>query len=506
MSFFIFGVMNVILRKLPLLFIVLLPCLSRAEKVFDFNATCQQAYREITSLKLVAGQQLINQAKQQNPDNLIPEFLEGYIDFYELFFNEDPQAYKSRKENFDKRLDDLDEGPESSPFYYYCRSTVYLQKACVQIKFGERFSAGWNFKKAFGLIKDNRKKFPNFVLNNMIYGPAIVAAGVIPDGYKTLASIFGVKGSVKDGIAIMQNFINSNDPWAKLFLNEASFYYCYLVFYIENKPDEAFQFITQRKLDLVNNHLLAYMAANLAINNKQNEFAKNIILNKNPSQEYMKTPIWDFEMGYIKLHHLETAEAAKFFTSYLDNFKGKFYIKDACQKLSWCYYLQGNNPAAENTRLKLLKIGNTDTDADKQANRDAKSGVFPNLLLLKARVLSDGGYNNEALAVLAGKSSNDFLRVEDRLEFVYRLGRIYDDMEKYDEAIKAYNITINLGEHRQEYYAARSAWQLGLIYEKLGKKDVAIQYYQKCLDMEDHEYKDSIDQKAKAGIARCKGQ
>src|SRR5205085_1084139 len=136
------------------------------------------------------------------------------------------------------------------------------------------------------------------------------------------------------------------------------------------------------------------------------------------------------------------------------------------EKLSWCYYLQGNNSAAESTRQRLLKIGNTDTDADKQANRDAKSGVFPNVLLLKARVLSDGGYNNEALMVLAGKNSNDFPKIEDRLEFVYRLARIYDDLNKYDDAIKAYNFTINLGEHRQEYYAARSALQLGLIYEK----------------------------------------
>jgi tetratricopeptide (TPR) repeat protein len=375
----------------------------------------------------------------------------------------------------------------------------------VQIKFGGTFNAGWNFKKAFGLIKDNRKSFPSFMPNNMIYGPAVVAAGIIPDGYKMLASIFGVKGSVKEGVNIMQSFINSTDPWARLYFEEACFYYCYIVFYIQNKPDEAFQFISQHKLDLVNNHLLAYMAANLALNDKQNELAKNIIQNRNLSPEYMKTAIWDFEMGYIKMRHLETADAIKYFTSYLANFKGKFYVKDATEKLSWCYYLTGNKQVAESTMQRVIEVGNTETDADKQANRDAKSGVFPNLMLLKARVLNDGGYNNEALGVLTGKSSNDFETTEEKLEFVYRLGRIFDDLNKYDDAIKAYNITINLGRDRQEYYAARSALQIGLIYEKLGKKDLALSYFQKCLDMEDHQYKDSIDQKAKAGIARCKG-
>jgi tetratricopeptide (TPR) repeat protein len=167
--------------------------------------------------------------------------------------------------------------------------------------------------------------------------------------------------------------------------------------------------------------------------------------------------------------------------------------------------LQGNNTAAEKARQRLLNSGNAETDADKQASTDAKSGIIPNMLLLKARVLNDGGYNNEALNALAGKNAADFTRIEERLEFVYRLARIYDDLGKYDEAIKAYNYTISIGITRTEYYAARAALQAGIICENQGKTALAIEYYQKCLGMDDHEYKNSIDQKAKSGLARCKG-
>ena len=153
-----------------------------------------------------------------------------------------------------------------------------------------------------------------------------------------------------------------------------------------------------------------------------------------------------------------------------------------------------------------MQKGNLITDADKQAYKFAKTLVWPNLLLLKARLLSDGGYNKEALTLFVGKSLNDFGTAGDKLEFAYRVGRIYDDLKRNDEAISMYLIAIKLGESRTEYYAARAALQIGLIYEMQGKKDQAILYYQKCLNIKNHDYKDSLDQKAKAGVARCKGE
>ena len=479
---------------------------ANAQKAFDFNANCQQAYKEITSLRLDAGLALLSQERQQNPDNLIPDLLEEYVDFFTLFFNEDPAQFDALVPKFSERLDRLEEGPENSPFYLYSRAILYMQKASVEIKFSKTWSAGWDFKKAFGLIKENRKKFPSFTPNNMVYAPMLVVAGTIPDGYKWLASLFGIKGSIQDGMKIMVNFVNSDDPMAKLFFNEASFYYCYILFYIENEQDKVFDYINDRNLDLKNNQLLTYMAANLAINAKKTDYAESVIKGRNQSSQYLKTPVWDFEMGYIKLHQLQLNEAATYFQRFLDQFKGKFYVKDCYEKLAWCYYLLGNTSAANNARQLVLSNGNTMTDADKQANKDAKSGIWPNTILLKARILSDGGYHTEALKLLAGKSARDFSRPEDKLEFAYRVGRIYDDLGRDNEAVQMYLLAINLGQGRTEYFAARAALQIGYIYEEAGQTSKAIEYFKKCIGMKDHEYKDSLDQKAKAGIARCLGQ
>lgn len=494
------------MKKGLLLCLLFISLFAHAEKVYDFNATCQQAYRDITSLKLTSGQQLVNQAKQQNKDNLVPDLLQGYIDFFILFFNENPDQYRARKPQMETRISSFEEGNTASPYYNYCIAVAYLQKAMVAIKFNERFTAFNAYRKAFSYIKDNRKAFPNFLPNTMIYAPMQVIVGVIPDGYKGIAGLFGLKGSVKEGMKQMQGFVNSNDATARFFFNEAAFYYCYLLFYIQNEPQQAFQFIKQSKLDVINNHLFAYMTANLALNNKQTDYAENVISNRSGAAGYLETPVWDYEMAFVKIRQLKLPEAIFYLERFLHRFKGDFYVKDAYQKLSWCYYLQGNMAAAENTRKLLLKRGNTLSDADKQANREAKTGEYPNVVLLKARLLNDGGYNEAALNLLVGRTIGDFAQPEEKLEFNYRLARIYDELGRDSDAIQAYNTTIKLGESSKEYYAARAAWQTGILYEQAGKKEVAITYYQKCLSMKDHDYKDAIDQKAKAGIARCREQ
>jgi hypothetical protein len=77
---------------------------------------------------------------------------------------------------------------------------------------------------------------------------------------------------------------------------------------------------------------------------------------------------------------------------------------------------------------------------------------------------------------------------------------------RWNEAITAYQSTIRTGAQLKEYFAARAALQAGYICEQRGDKAGAIVFFEKCLSMKDHDYKNSLDQKAKAGIVRCKGE
>ncbi|HEX4849944.1 MAG TPA: hypothetical protein VFV08_04010 [Puia sp.] len=488
-----------------LLLLLAFPLHSYSQKKFDFNSNCQSAYNDIIHLKLTTGQSLIDKEKKSNPENLIPYFLENYIDFFILFFNEDPAEYKTRKDNEERRIQLMKEGPAGSPYYLFTRSIIYFQWAAVHIKFSNYWLSAWDFHRSYMLGNHAEAEFPAFTPAKMLDGSMQVAAGTIPGGYKWLSNLLGIHGSIREGMKELEDFINQTDPDATLFHNEAIFYFLYLKFYIQNEREGVFSFIQRQQLDTRNNLLFAYLATNLAINSQQAALAEKIISEKNNSPEYFTSVVWDLEMGYAKMDHLDP-EGAAYLQKFIEEFKGRFYVKDALQKLSWFYFLNGEMGKANEYRQLILKKGSLDTEADKQAYNEAKSGKWPNPLLLKARMLNDGGYFMEALQLLDGKSSSDFNLPEEKVEFAYRLGRIYDDLGRKDEALAAYLTTIKIGQQRKEYYAARAALQIGYIYEKKMEKQTAISYFQKVLDLKDHEYKNALDQKAKAGIARCKNE
>jgi len=472
-------------------------------QVFDFNAKCQQAYKEIIQLKLDNGQLLLDEEKKAHPNNLIPYFLENYIDFFVLFFNEDPVDYKKRIGNLDKRLQWMGKGSETSPYFLFTKSVIHFQWAAVRIKFGYNWDAGWELRRAYLQIKENMKLFPSFTPNLVFNGAMEVAVGTIPEGYKWLSNLFGMKGNIKAGMKRLQYFLNDEGHLSLLFHDEAAFYYLYLKFYMENDRHGVFEYIKSGNLDVKNNHLLTYLAVNLSINNQQSENARRILVERNTGKDYLSTSAWDLEMGYITIYHLET-DAGKHLRKFIQDFKGRFYLKDALQKLSWHYYLQGNQDQANYYRSLVLNKGSTDTDADQQALKEARTDKWPDKLLLQARLLSDGGYHVEALRLLQGKTAADFNTTENKLEFAYRVGRIYDDTGRDEEAIAFYKQSIGLGEKRSEYYAARAALQIGYIYEEKKDKTTAIGWFERCIKMKDHDFKNSLDQRAKAGLARCR--
>jgi tetratricopeptide (TPR) repeat protein len=482
---------------------LLLTSASFGQYQYNWTARTQKIYESITSLRIPEAKGMIQQDKKANSSNLIYPLLESYADFYQLFLNEDKAEYGRFYPGFEQRIKLLEEGPKQSPFHLYSVALGHLHKSLIAIRFNKNFEAALDFRKAFLLFKENKKAYPNFTPNDVYLGLMTTVIGTIPKGYQWMANVLGMTGKIAEGNALVFKYINSKDALSNLCRNEALFVYPYLVMNFEGNKKKTFDFIEKTDYDYTNNHLHAYMATNLYLNNQQSQKALQIAASINPSSAYLPLPFWELEKGYAYLNELKLEPSKAALQSFITHFKGQFYLKDAYEKLSWIAYIQGDQAKANSYRNMVIKNGNDITDADKQALQNAKKGTWPHPVLLRARLLSDGGYQNQALAILAGKTSKDFDKDADKTEFAYRLGRIYDLAGQPDQAIQFYKSAIEKGANQPEYFAARAALQIGLIYEQKGNPTLAITFFNTCLEMKNHAFKNSLDQKAKTGIQRC---
>jgi len=470
---------------------------------YSWTPRTQKIYESITSLRIPEARVLMNQDKKASASNLIYPLLESYADFYQLFLNENKAEYVQMYPAFEQRIQLLEAGPKQSPYHLYSLALAHLHKSLIAIRFNKNLEAALDFRKAFLLFKENKKAYPNFSPNDVYLGLMTTVIGTIPKGYQWMASLLGMTGKISEGNALVLNYINSKDAYSNQCRNEAIFVYPYLVMNFEGNKKKTFDFIENTAYDFTNNHLHAYMATNLYLNNQQSQKALQIASNLNPANTYLDLPFWQLEIGYAYLNELKLDAAKNALQQFINRFKGQFYVKDAFEKLSWIAYLQGDQAKANAYRSNVLSKGNDITDADKQALQNAKKGTWPHPILLRARLLSDGGYQQQALAILAGKTSKDFDKDIDKTEFAYRLGRIYELAGQIDQAIPFYTSAIEKGSNQPEYFAARAALQIGLIYEQKGNPSQAITFFNTCLEMKNHAFKNSLDQKAKTGIQRC---
>ena len=472
---------------------------------FDFNERCNQAYEAMVSLKIKEANLILQEELKEHPQNLIPILIANYDDCLTLLLNGDANEYKKRKGNLDRRMTLIDKGDPSSPWYKYAKGSLYFQWAVVRLRFDEYFSGGSEFRKSFMQLKDNRKKFPSFKYNQVLLGLEEAIVGTVPEKYKWIANMLGMRGDVKKGTAQIVDFLNTRDDKANVLREEAIFYYCYLKFFLLSEPKAVWKYFDESELDFKNNHLFTFMKANLAIDDNKATIAEQTLRGMAQGTAYLEVPMFNYQMG-VALLQKNDENCLSYFQKFLSRYRGRMFVKDAYQKMSFYSIITGNMDQAQIYKDRILKAGTVQIDADKQAQRYAQGTTMPDPVLLKARLLCDGGYMDQALQLLQGKKVADFNSEADKLELTYRLARIYTLTGKQEMAISYYEATIKAGSSRPEHFASRSALELGQIYEQQGNKAKAIDAYKRCINMKDHDFESSMEQKAKAGINRLDGK
>jgi len=374
----------------------------------------------------------------------------------------------------------------------------------MRIKFEEYFSAFNELSIAHSLLKKNYELHPDFIANLKTIGLLEAMIGTVPEKYRWGASwLSGIEASISGGRKKIEQVLEYSKKNDFIFEKETLVTYGFLLLHLENQEAESWSFLKNSKLDPKESPLATFVLATVAMKTANNDEAIHLLENRPISTKFHSFPYLECMLGISKLNRLDK-NADQNLLQFINHFRGINYIKDAYQKLAWHALLVKKDTNLYRHYLTLCKTkGYAKSGADKSALKEANKNEIPNLMLLKTRVLFDGGYYDKAKNTILTLNPANEKNITQQ-EYYYRMGRIMQKIGNNENAIGNFNMVIHLANNSTSYFACNSALQIGIIYEKMKSKALAISYYKKCLTLESDEYETSIHQKAKTGLLRLR--
>lgn len=471
---------------------------------FEWSPTALQAYDKLIHLRLREGRTLIDRLRREEPENLIVHHLENYIDFFTLYILEDEASYRDRKANRDHRLEKIQAGDPRSPYRLFCQADIRMQWALLKFKFNDYLSGFHDVSKAHKLLVQNAERFPDFMpnLKNLSILHALI--GTVPDSYKWGVKLLsGLEGTIAQGREEMERVLAYSERAPFVYVDEMQAIYAYFLLHLTNEPEAAWQFIQSAGFTPQQNPLHCFVMANIAMRAGHNNEAIDLLDRRPQSRAMLPFDHLEFMLGLAKLQRLDP-DANEPLLRFTQRYEGRNFIKEAYQKLAWhALIFQGEDEYRRYMELCRTQ-GVALAGSDKNAQKEADSMLLPQPDLIKARLLFDGGYFDEAVAILEAVDGEQFAEPRDELEYYYRKGRVYHGLQRYPLAIWHYQQTIYRGEQSDYFYACNAALQAALIYEELENNRLARDFFLRCLSMSPDEYRNSLHQRAKAGLGRLR--
>ena len=325
--------------------------------------------------------------------------------------------------------------------------------------------------------------------------------GTVPENYKWILNVIGMSGNFNEGLKNIKAYAEEKEfPQEQLLEKQsAEFYYTFLLLNFGNKQ-ECWKFCESVTSDYETNLLSAYLRAFTGLKCAHNDDAITACAQRPHGNGYIQLEIMDYLMGKAKLNKLEK-DADMYLKKFVSFYKGQNLIKDAYKRLAWYNLLVGDTLKYNIYSGLARKYGALTSDEDKNALKESESGILPDIILLKSRLLFDGGYYAKAEEMIRSHGRK-FQSPYQEIEYYYRYARIMHGSNKLAKAIEMYQQTIAVADDHSLYFAPNSCLQLGYIYEKLGYKDLAKLYFEKALTYKNYEYRSGITQEAKAGLSR----
>ena len=462
---------------------------------------CKNAYDLILQLRFKEAQAILRQEKVNAPENIFPYYLENYKDFLELIITEDLSSYHRFNREFDQRIEFLKGSDRNSPYYLFLLAEMHLQSSMLNVKFNDSWKALFHFYTSYKYTHKNKDLFPEFAPNNKLSGVLNVILGMAPPNYGWVMKIAGMTGDVELGIRQLEMYytFTRQSEFPEI---EAAIILAHI--YIQGNPGEtsALDFLQSISPLPLENCLFRFTYV-LSLNKAgQNHRVIPVLEKYTQPENEIPFLFLDFLLGEAKLNRMDDNAYIRL-EKFIAEFKGMHYVKACWHKLGWYHLINGEEEQYRQCLHMVKTSGSMLLDADKQAFYEASSGRIPNMVLLKARLLFDGGYFVEAKELMLENHDPALFETGlDKLEYFYRMARIYHMLGEEQKAEKYYHVVLDNGRELPGYFASNSALHLGRLNEENAKPDEAVGYYKSALQLSRGPYRNSIGLKARAGLSR----
>ena len=481
-------------------FVLLVSCLSSISSAFaadfDFTPNLQKAHQEVFKLRLESAKKLAASEKSSNPFRV---YVEHYAETIQLLNTDTEDAYNTFLTHEDERLDAIEDLDEQSPYNRFLRAEIKLLSAVVRIRFGNEVKAAWNVIQAAKLLEENQKLFPQFLPTYKSLGCLHIVIGSVPDNHRWVLKLLGLKGNIAQGVSELHRATKDKE-WG----NEAtltSFFIQEFVLKFDERENTELLNTIENQADNLSFH---WLATAISLKSTRNEQALKLLKKAPSDPSYPALSIFTLYRADAHLLKGDYAEASRLYTLYIRQFKGKSYLKEAYYKLALCHWLTGDSTKAQQSLARIPSVGVAYAESDKAAEKFyesySKTHQLPNKTLLKIKHASDGGYYEKAADLLTQFTEKDLETPKERAEYFFRAGKVFQRTHQNDKALASFEKAIQLSAKESWYFAPSASLQIGYYYQEKGQRQQAKAYFEKAISYKKHEYKSSVDSKARAAL------
>lgn len=454
-----------------------------------------QILYSILSLHFGEADSLLEISLELDPGNSETLYLQNYLEFLNVLISGDMESFGGYIEASGKRVESIRAGRTNYPGSDSDLSSIHLQSSVLCAYHGEMFKSARHFYYSYRYLRKSEEADPGEVRNLRNRGLSTLIIGSVPEEYRWLLTVFGMKGDIEEGFGFLEEYHAEAGGPERL---EA----CLILMFGRHMIDPGEGDLSVNgdcRIDSLTLYRYALALKDLGSGNSEKVIENLLDYRQEEGERKFVYP--DLLLGEAMLNKLDTGAYVQL-ERFARNHGGDHYRHYAWHKLSWCYALNGEWDRYRDARQEVLGSGEPYLDADRQALSEALDTLPLNTDLLKARLLFDGGYYQDALGRLEDRSAVLLRNRRDSIEYNYRLARIYDRLGDRDRAVAYYEEVIASGSGEAWYFAPNAALHLGMISEKEGNPDKALEYYRECLKINKSAYKKSIDYKARQGIRR----